>query len=504
MKKILLLVVTAMLATMTVQAQQLEERIGCIHNSVTTRAETMHILLEPYTFDPQKTYRVPVILISYELLHFLKDDPATYYNRLFNEHGFNEGAGKGCVADYFREQSRGRANFQFDIYGPVEINEQPKKSGINYGSAAIRKALASLRETETTDFSIYDWDGDGDVNHVLFLFAGYSGNKVTGYIWPNTGRFFGQMPGGISASYASSTCERWEDDSLCGIGTIIHEFCHSLGLPDIYPLAPATGSSTVDEWDVMDGGNYTNKGWCPPNLTAMELMYLGWSTPVELQRPVTIQNMKPLSQGGETYIIRSNSNGDEYYFLENRRQEGWDYGIPGNGLLIYHVDFDKDEWMDNHVNIDNDHFRYDLFHADGKNYNAWELTINDLGDSRWTMDNHLRSSYLSTSAYPYTNPLTHEVNARLTDDSSPAAILFAGQRFMGKPITDIRLAPDGTISFNFMTDGSGIEATDGGQRSGNGKACYDLLGREVKGDNINGGYLPRGVYIREGYKVIVK
>ena len=105
---------------------------------------------------------------------------------------------------------------------------------------------------------------------------------------PNT-----QLPGGIDYYFYSLNCERLQGDILSGIGTIVHEFCHSLGLPDLYPFGSGTAFSTVDEWDLMDGGNMTNYGWCPPNLSAMERMYLGWDAPEELTVPTTVEGMKP-------------------------------------------------------------------------------------------------------------------------------------------------------------------------------------------------------------------
>ena len=62
-------------------------------------------------------------------------------------------------------------------------------------------------------------------------------------------------------NYSSISCELWKDNSLCGIGTILHEFFHCLGLPDIYPTEQASAFTTVDTWDLMDGGNFTNKEW---------------------------------------------------------------------------------------------------------------------------------------------------------------------------------------------------------------------------------------------------
>ena len=473
----LLITIVALMATTTTWAQ----RIGCVQGSVETRGSDVQTLPDPFDFDPQKTYRQPVVLVTFSDADFSMPDPAAYYNRIFNEEGYNEGMGKGCVADYFREQSGGRCNLQFDIYGPVKVSTKAGgHRGLYFGNDAMNEALRVLCETEQTDFSIYDWDGNNEVNQVVLVAASYCGNNTSGYLWPNTGYSSILLPGGIRSSSTSITCELWKDASLCGIGTIIHEFCHALGLPDIYPQSPATAFSTVDEWDLMDGGNYTNHGWCPPNLSAMEKMYLGWASPVELTEPTTIKDMKPLSDGGETYIIRSSGNSDEYYLLENRRQKGWDYACPGNGLLIYHVDYLRESWVNNNVNNSDSHYRYDLFHADGKNYKDWDLDNNGKDPNKWTTENWIRNSYLSTSPYPYYNNETGITNASLTDDSNPAATLFTanaeGKKLMGKAITNIQIDDEGNVSFDFMKSGeTGVMEISGDDA--NIVGWYDLDGR---------------------------
>lgn len=476
MKRILLIATAVLMATISIRAQ----RIGCVHGTTETRATSYQLLPDPYNFDPQKTYRQPVVLITFSDMEFSMSDPAAYYNRIFNEEGYNEGAGKGCVADYFREQSGGRCNLQFDIYGPVKVSSNARRQGLNYGDNVIREAMEILCKTEGTDFTKYDWDGDNEVNQVVFVAAGYGGMSNSGYIWPNSGPTNIQLPGGISTHFTSISCEMWKDDTLCGIGTIIHEYCHCLGLPDIYPLYSATAFSAVDEWDLMDGGNYLNRGWCPPNLSAMEKLYLGWATPVELTEPTSIKNMKPLSEGGETYIIRSSGNSDEFYLLENRYQKGWDYGCPSNGLLIFHVDYEKDSWANNEVNISDTHYRYDLFHADGKVYRDWDPNNNGKDSTKWTLENHLRSIYLSTSPYPYYNIETGKTNASLTDDSNPAANLFTanaeGKKLMSKAITNIEIDDNWNVSFDFMKSGeTGVMEIGGNDTSIVG--WYDLDGR---------------------------
>jgi M6 family metalloprotease-like protein len=486
-----LLTFFALFTAIAVQAQ----RIGCVVHSGDrsgTRAES-YSLPEPYDFNPQITYRQPVVLISFKDQDFSMPDPKDYYNRLLNEKGFNKGHGAGCAADYFREQSGGRLNLQFDVYGPFKVDEKAGGHGIRFfGEQIMKDALRQLRETETTDFSIYDWDRDGKVNQVFFVTAGYDGQQKIGYVYPNTGSLTARLPGDIYLNFASISSELWKDDSLYGFATLVHEFCHCLGLPDVYPMQ-GNMFSMADEWDLMDGGNYINKGWCPPNLTVMEKMYLKWDQPEELTSPTTITDMKPVSAGGKTYIIRNSGYPDEFYLLENRRQEGWDYGCPGNGLLIYHVDYLKSAWGNNMVNTSNAHYRFDLFHADKKDYYDWDPSSKGEDPNKYTMPDNMRSSYLSTSPYPYTHPVTLAVNDSLTDTSSPAAALYTkatdGRLFMGKSITNIRLADDGTISFDFMKgDASAITAT---QTSAAPDAWYALDGRRLTGKPTT-----KGLYIR--------
>ena len=187
MRKILLLTVAALMAVTNVQAQ----RRGCIHRSATTRASSSYMLPEPYEFDAQKTYRVPVVLFSFSDLDFSMDNPAAYYDRLFNEKGFNEGMGQGCVADYFRDQSAGRLNLAFDIYGPVKIDIRAR-SHVYYddGWEDMGKALELLPETTDADFSVYDWNGDGQANEVVFVAAGLIGNTMNGTNYLGPGSYF--------------------------------------------------------------------------------------------------------------------------------------------------------------------------------------------------------------------------------------------------------------------------------------------------------------------------
>ena len=151
--------------------------------------------------------------------------------------------------------------------------------------------------------------------------------------------------------------------------------------------------------------------------------------------------------------------------------------------------------------------RYSLFHASGKDFRAWCPQNNGKDLTRWTEDNWLRSSYLSTSAYPYTDPTTLVVNNSLTDKSSPAATLFTpaadGRNFMGKPITNIQLASDGTVSFDFVkNDETGIETmSDVGSRMSD--VWYTIDGRRLRGrPTVKGLYIRRPASDSFGKKIL--
>lgn len=432
--------------------------------TVTQRQPPMRHLRAPNNnWNPATTYRQMVILVSYADRDFASPEPNQYYQRIFNEPGYNEGAGPGCVADYFREQSAGLFNIQFDIYGPYKTtakaqpHQNPTAGTRNYGSDVMRQATTQLIEQNPTlDCTPYDWDGDGRVDQVIYIYAGLSGNQggeTYGYVWPNTSTFSPvTTPSGHTISDYSCSAEQWTEGQSSGIGTICHEFCHCLGLPDIYPTGGSSGYySVADEWDLMDGGNFTNHGWCPPNFTPLEKILMGWLTPTELNQPATVKNLKATSEGGETYLIHHTDN--EYLLLENRQQTGWDAGVPGKGLLVYHVDYDATIWARNTVNNTKNHFRFDILHADRLDYEQWDI-ICPRTDNQYAAQPMMNNLHLSTSPYPWATDSTDTVNRALTDDTNPAATMYnpnaEGKYLLGKPVTNITMTPDGKVSFDFM------------------------------------------------------
>ena len=460
------------------------------------------------TWDSTRVYHQMVILISFLDVDFQMEDPQAVYDSIFNYRGYNQRQGKGCVADYFRDQSDGLFNLSFDVFGPVRVDQVARLDSLanentrNYGGTQFRKAASEvIAQHPDIDYTRYDWNGDQKIEQVIYVYAGLCGNQGKGsygYIWPNTNSFATlTTPDGVRISNYTSSGELWKNGASCGIGTICHEFTHSLGLPDIYPTSNDGGYSVCDEWDLMDGGNFTNYGWCPPNFTPTEKMLLGWLTPVVLTEPTSVRDLKPSAEGGEVYQISHSDS--ECLLLENRQQRGWDLGVPGKGLVVYHVNYDRSVWQGNKVNFDKDRRRFELVNADNMDYDAWDTLIG-ADNSPYVNKYRMNSAILSTSPYPWTTDSTSFVNDELTDTSVPAVRMnypnAEGSMALSKPITNIRMSEDGLISFDFMGGSIPDGVTSLPTPLSSLRQYFNLQGQQVTAPG-------RGVFIVDRKKVII-
>jgi hypothetical protein len=155
-------------------------------------------------------------------------------------------------------------------------------------------------------------------------------------------------------TYACSselTIDYYNNNVIDGIGTICHEFSHCLGFPDMYDYTQKNFG--MGDWDLMDRGCYNGDGcgFVPAGYSSYEKWCAGWLEPIELKdEDVEVTDLKPLSQGGDAYVIYNDKNPDEFYLLENRQNVNWDAELPGKGLLVLHADYDPEIWEWNVVN----------------------------------------------------------------------------------------------------------------------------------------------------------
>ncbi len=161
-------------------------------------------------------------------------------------------------------------------------------------------------------------------------------------------------------------------------GTWIHEFGHTLGLADLYEFSSCGNpvGNGIGVYSLMSLGNYLPlnppeaQGTRPGNLDPWSRAFLGFEQPT-VASGSGHYDLPPLTRGGSALKIWKNGQpGTEYFLVENRIQEGTDAGLPGAGLLIYHID---DTMIDNCRDCDlascfdppSPHGRIEVVQADG-------------------------------------------------------------------------------------------------------------------------------------------
>src|SRR5581483_2400469 len=121
-------------------------------------------------------------------------------------------------------------------------------------------------------------------------------------------------------------------------GVLCHEFGHLLGLPELYAPGGAAHEG-VGVWDLMGQGTWLGRGDSPPGLSAWSKLRLGW-VDVETVTTTTPALALPAVQTTPRVVKIPAVPGvpEEYYLLENRARIGVDRSLPGEGLLVWHVD----------------------------------------------------------------------------------------------------------------------------------------------------------------------
>lgn len=381
------------------------------------------------------------------------------YTRIANEENYGENNFKGSISDYFKAQSGGQFLLDFDVAGPVTLSHGYAYYGQNDAYGNDKRPTEMVREAcqavdGSVDFSKYDWDGDGEVEEVFVVYAGNGEHDTTNkpdLIWPhmdNLANYDEELTlDGVTINTYACASELNSDKTLSGIGTFCHEFSHCMGFPDLYDTSSDGNNFGMGSWDLMDYGSYNGDGYVPAGYSGYEKMVCGWTKPMELDKQTSVKAVAPLADMGQTYIIYNKGNRNEYYILENRQKKGFDKYLQGSGLLIEHIDYDKDVWEWNAVNTTNggyyvegsstpsynDHQRVTIFHA-----------------------NNQKANYGAT--YPNANLDS------LTDNSQPAATVWNantdGTYLMHCRIYGITQNGDGTMAFSFGWAENGTKEDD--------------------------------------------
>lgn len=436
--------------------------------------------------------RIPVIMVEFTDFQFTRT--RAQVDSLFNGEDYCEeyphAASRGSIRRYFEDQSMGQYSPQFDIYGPVQVDRSCCDGFSSFSNVrSLAKEACALADS-LVDFRLYDADRDSAIDLVYIYYAGFGRNdgdyvdpslvsNPNQLIWPHWSTASGATYDGLRINdyECSNELDGYWTHSMdtvypAGIGIAVHEFCHALGLPDLYPTNGLTQAfKHLGAYDVMDYGCYNDETFCPPSLSAYERWFLGWLTPTLLNTPQDAE-LDYLGTSNEAFLITADgeplsgphATTETYYLLENRQKQKWDSGkvfgkdLLGSGMMLTEITYNASAWSGNSVNNDSTLQRVHLVAADGDyslgkapNYPKWYGKKGDL--------------------FPYGATEYLEIE--------------------GFPITDITQGEDGKVRFKFM---GGAPAVDGIEQAPAGKGTrkvmrngqvmimredklYDLMGR---------------------------
>ena len=323
-------------------------------------------------------FRGLVILVEYSNRKFLFDNAREVFTDMIKKRGFdglqNDSTGQwqaftGSVRDYFRDNTAGRFDPEFDVVGPITA---PYQQTFPNGSSNARALFSAVLNAanDSVDYSRYDADDDGVVDMVYFIVAGGGANMGNNsrYLWPHkwTFNYPPTLDGKTFNVYACSTelFDLEEDCVIDGIGTICHEFSHVLGVGDLYDAdyAGSGGLSThPGDWSIMAYGCYLNNSLTPAGYGLYERMSMGWAniTRIDSERNYTLPPLQTSNTG-----YRINNSDKEFFLIENRQPIKWDQYLPGHGMLVWRVDSTSlTPYNNNRINANPSHNYFELVRA---------------------------------------------------------------------------------------------------------------------------------------------
>jgi immune inhibitor A len=284
----------------------------------------------------------------------------------------------GSVREYYTEVSNGLVTIDGEVVGPYTLPlslAQYAHSDSGTGSATPNAQTmardAALAANADVHFNPYDNDGNGFVDAFIVVHAGSgaeqtgSANDIWSHKWVVEG---GALNVDATKIFAYLTVP---EDALLGV--CAHEVGHLLwGWPDLYDT---DGSSEgVGRWCLMGAGSWNAGGNTPAHPCGFLKLDQGWATVTNQtgNASVTLPDVK--DSRDVVRLWKDGGSASEYFLVENRQRTRFDASLPGDGLLIWHID----ESVAN--NRDENHYRVALMQADGQRHLETNANRGDAGD----------------------------------------------------------------------------------------------------------------------------
>lgn len=290
--------------------------------------------------------RVLVILMQFSDLSMVKRQ--NDFDNLFNGIGYSEDGAHGSVCDYYKDVSYGQLQLICDVIGPFTSNHEMKYYGSNDRSGDDNHPEELFKEAikhavECVSLKDYDADNDGFVDNIHIIFAGHGeeAGASDDAIWSHEATFYQpyEIQGMNIDRYSCAPELRGNSGKgISRIGPHCHEIGHALGAMDYYDTDYEDDGEYIGtgDWDVMASGSWNNDGITPADFNPyVKANDFGWIYPKDL--PSGNVTIHPSCIGSDNYYILKSSYSTDYYLIENRNRGKWGYGVPGEGMLVFHI-----------------------------------------------------------------------------------------------------------------------------------------------------------------------
>ena len=329
--------------------------------------------------DEPDTLRAIVILVDFSdnQADTVNYPPSHFQELLFSQNTYPTGS----LTDYYLEVSYHGIQFQGDVTRYYRLPETYAYYANNqFGFGSYPQNAQKMAEDAVwaadpeVDFSRYDNDSDGYVEACFVVHAG-PGAEVTGDstdIWSHKWSTVNNPH--VDGVIVDEYCTEPEDGT---IAVFCHETGHLVfGLPDLYDYdAPPDNSWGLGLWSLMAYGGWLNGGHTPAHLDAYCKIRAGFLTPDVPTTNLASVSFPQVETDQVVYKLWTDGLvGSQYFLVENRQRIGFDQYLPGDGLLIYHVDQtqsnNNNQWYPGYTSYG--HYLVALEQADGN----WDLEQN--------------------------------------------------------------------------------------------------------------------------------
>lgn len=235
-----------------------------------------------------------------------------------------------------------------------------------------------------------------------------------------------------------------------------------LGSPDLYDVGTRSSGKKggIALFDVMANPFGPRNDGIPGSLSAFTKHQIDWISPtvIDSDGEYTIRSSNVYA---DYFQIKEGFPDGEYLLIENRAAVDYDEGMPGAGIVIYHVDLavpfqdrpgfpGQPGWPQN-----GNHYRVAILPADGQYDLEQNVNNGDLGDF-WTKDQVLGPSngqkvFPNTDSYQSGIVRSTEIRIKISSDPGlemSIEVTGLGRSFMAQPMpTPVPVATSASVLF---------------------------------------------------------